>query len=250
MSPIRHFKAATVALVASCLLLNSSPALAASGGDGGGSAGGAKAGGAPPAETQAYPAPWKVLPPDTDGPGGPFGLLWFPISAAETKDSSLLTSKVLLSQSARCVTMVIVEPDNFPVRTKFEIPPGDSSVVLVDFQNEVLARFVPSGDPISAGPIERMVQAELDRRETDLKAALEAANQKIKQKDVDAAVALLTPIWEQRCVVPDLGKKAAKALKKIGHPVEVGGLLDRDGRLPGVSTAMNAQADRDAAAHR
>ena len=33
---------------------------------------------------------------------------------------------------------------------------------------------------------------------------------------------MLTEIWEQHCLVPDVAKKAAKALKKIGHPVEVG----------------------------
>jgi len=243
MTPTRHFKAATVALVACCLVFNSGPLLATCGGGGGGGVGGARAGGTPPTETQAYHVPWKALGPDEAGPGGPLGVLWFPASAAEAKESDLLTSRTLSVLSARCVTMAIVAPDDVRLRTDFEIPAG-SGVVLVDERNEVIARVVPSGPTILAGPVEKMVQAELDRREGEAKAALEAANEKIKQKDLDAATALLTPIWDQRCVVPDVAKKAAKALKKIGHPVEVGDLRNWDGRLPDLSAATTAEIVR------
>ena len=116
--------------------------------------------------------------------------------------------------------MAIVETDNRKVRAEHEIPEPGAGAILVDLNNEVVARVVYNGTPMQAEQVERMVQAELDRRESHAKTALEAANQKIKQKDADGAAALLTPIWEQRCIVPDLAKKAAKALKKIGRPVE------------------------------
>lgn len=244
MTPTRHLKTATVALVVSCLVFNAGPSLATCGGGGGGGVGGAKAGGTPLTETKAYHVPWKVLGPDEVGPGGPLGVLWFPSSAAEAKDSPLLTSRTLSVLSARCVSLAIVTPTNLPVRSKYEVPEPGSDVVLVNERNDVLARVVPSVTPPSAGPVEQMVQTELDRRENEAKAALEAANEKIKQKDLDGATALLTQIWEQRCVVPDVARKAAKTLKKIGHPVEVGDLRDWDGRLPDLSPATASEIVR------
>ena len=244
MSPIRHFKAATVALVASCLVFHSGPTLATCGGGGGGGVGGAKAGGTPPTETQAYHVPWKVLASDEDTPGGLLTLLWFPATAAEAKDSSLLTSRTLSVASARCVGMAIVTPDNVRARSKYEIPAKSSAAVLLGATDDVIALFVPSGPTMTAGPVEKLVQAELDRHENEAKAALEAANEKIRQKDIDGALPLLTSIWDQRCVVPDVAKKAAKALKKIGHPVEVGDLLDWDGRLPDLSATTTAEIVR------
>lgn len=244
MTPTRPSKAATIALVASCLVFNSGPALATCGGGGGGGVGGAKVGGSAPTETQAYHVPWRNLPRDDSGPGGPIGLLWFPASVEETEVSSLLTSRKLALQSARCVNMVIVDLDNLSRRKRFDIPVPGAGVVLVDERNEVLARVVHSGTPIAAEPVERMVQAELDRREDSAKAALDAANQKIKQKDFEGANTILQRIWAQRCVVPDVAKKAAKALKKIGHPVEVGDLGGWDGRMPDLSAATTASIVR------
>ena len=209
MSLIHLPKAATISLLAWCLVLGGNPALAASGGR---SAGG---GGA-----SADRVPWMVLGPDEAGPGGPLGVLWFPLSDAETKESGLLTSAKLGAQSTRCVGMVIVAPENRKVRAEFEIAEPGTGVVLVDRNNEVAARIVYGGSPIEVGHVERMVEAELDRRERDATVALEAANQKINEKDIDGAEALLTWIWRERCVVPDHAKKAAKALKKIGRPVD------------------------------
>jgi tetratricopeptide (TPR) repeat protein len=235
MTPTRRFKAATVALVACGLIFNSGPTLATCGGGGGGGIGGARAGGTPETETQAYHVPWKILGPDEAGPGGPLGLMWFPASAAEAKASGLLTSRTLTMQSARCVTMVIVPPNYGPVRAKFEIPDGMSGVVMVTAQNEVAARVGPESGTIAVDQVEKMLDTELDKRDDAAKASLDAATEKIKQKDNDGATVLLTQIWDQRCVVPGVAKKAAKALKKIGHPVEVSELDDWDGRLPDLS---------------
>jgi len=244
MTPTRRFKAATIALIVSSLVFHSTPLLATCGGGGGGGVGGARAGGSPPTETQAYHVPWKVLSPDEAGPGGPLEVLWFPASAAEAKESGLLTSRTLSVLSARCVIMAIVAPDDVRLRSRYEIPQHGSGVVLVDGHDDMIAIVVPSGPTILVGPVEKMVEAELDRRENAAKSALDAANEKIKQNDLEAAKALLTPIWDQRCVVPDVAKKAAKALKKIGHPVEVGDLLNWDGRLPDLSAATTAEIVR------
>jgi tetratricopeptide (TPR) repeat protein len=55
---------------------------------------------------------------------------------------------------------------------------------------------------------------------------------------------MLTEIWEQHCLVPDVAKKAAKALKKIGHPVEVGDAGLGEGRSPDLSSATTAEIVR------
>jgi tetratricopeptide (TPR) repeat protein len=195
-------------------------------------------------ETQAYHVPWKVLGPEEPGPGGPIGLMWFPVSAEEAKASQLLTSRTLTMQSARCVSMAIVPPNYAPVRSKYGIPDGQSGVVLVDSRNEMAAIVGPDAGPISVSLVEKMVDAELDKREDDAKLSLDSANEKIKAKDVDAATVLLNGIWDQRCIVPDVAKKAAKALKKIGHPVEVSDLSGWDGRLPDLSAKTTTEIVR------
>jgi tetratricopeptide (TPR) repeat protein len=244
MTPTRRLKVATIALVVAALVFDSAPTLATCGGGGGGGVGGARAGGSRPTETQAYRVPWTVVGPSEVVPGGALGLFWFPSSAAEAKESSLLTSRTLALISARCVALAIVTPDNASVRTKYEIPELGSGVVLVDESAAVIGRVAPEGKPISAGPVEKLLEAELDKREDSAKSTLEAANEKIKQQDLDAATAMLTQIWEQHCVVPDVAKKAAKALKKLGHPVEVGVLERWDGRMPDLSTATTAMIVR------
>jgi tetratricopeptide (TPR) repeat protein len=245
MTPTRLRKAATIALVASCLVVDPVPTMATCGGGGGGGVGGARVGGSSgPTETQAYHVPWTVVGPSQVVPGGALGVYWFPSSAAEAKESTLLTSRTLAVLSARCISLAIVTPDNTPVRTKYEIPELGSGVVLVDEAAAVIGRVPADGKPIEARPVEKLLEGELDKREDAAKATLDAANEKIRSKDVDGATALLTQIWEQHCVVPDVAKKAAKALKKLGHPVEVGDLERWDGRLPNLSPATTAEIVR------
>ena len=244
MTPIRPLKAVTIALVVSSLVFDSVPTLATCGGGGGGGVGGAKVGGSGPTETQTYHVPWTVVGPSQVVPGGALGVYWFPSSAAEAKESTLLTSRTLAVLSARCVSLAIVTPDNTSVRTKYEIPELGSGVVLVDEAAAVIGRVAADGKPVEARPVEKLLEDELDKREDAAKSALEAANEKIKAKDLDAATAMLTQIWDQHCVIPDVAKKAAKALKKIGHPVEVGDLGSWDGRMPDLSSTTTAEIVR------
>jgi len=244
MTPTRISKTATIALLVSSLCLDSVPTLATCGGGGGGGVGGARAGGSAPTEAEAYHVPWTVVGPTEVVPGGALGVFWFPSSAAEAKESSLLTSRTLTVLSARCVALAVVTPDNAPVRKKYGIPELGSGVVLVDGNAAEIGRVAPDGKPIQAGPVEKMLESALDTREDAAKRALELANEKVKQKDVDGATAMLTPIWEQHCLFPDVAKKAAKALKKLGHPVEVGDAGVRNGRAPDLSDATTLEIVR------
>jgi tetratricopeptide (TPR) repeat protein len=123
---------------------------------------------------------------------------------------------------------------------KYEIPGTGAGVVLVDETDAEVGRVVGN----ETVPVERLVEGALDKREDEAKTALTSANDLIKAKDVDAATTLLTKIWDQRCTVPDVAKKAAKALKKIGRPVEVGELGAWDGRMPDLSRATTAEMVR------
>ena len=206
--------------------------------------GGARAGGSAPTESQAYHVPWTIVGPTEVLPGGALGVYWFPSSPGEAKDSSLLTSRTLSVLSARCVALALVTPDNTATRTKYGIPELGSGAVIVDANSVEIGRVEPDGKPISASPVEKILNAELDKREDAAKGTLEQANEKIKQNDVDGAATMLTQIWDQHCLVPDVAKKAAKALKKIGRPVEVGALGSWDGRSPDLSKNVTAEIVR------
>jgi tetratricopeptide (TPR) repeat protein len=244
MKPTRPWKFATIAWIVVSFGLDPVPSFATCGGGGGGGTGGARIGGSGPTESQAYHVPWIVVGPSDVVPGGALGVFWFPASAAEAKASSLLTSRTLAALSARCVALAIVTPDNASVRQKYGIPEVGSGAVLVDENAAEIGRVEADGKPIGAGPVEKILTAELDKREDRAKSTLDLANEKIKANDVDAATAMLTGIWEQHCLVPDVAKKAAKALKKIGHPVEVGAAAIPDGRSPDLSAVTTAEIVR------
>jgi tetratricopeptide (TPR) repeat protein len=139
--------------------------------------------------------------------------------------------------------MALITPDNEAARKKYGIPELGSGVVLVDGNAAELGRVDPDGKPVTASPVEKLLSAELDKREDAAKSTLDLANEKIKQNDLDGATAMLTQVWDQHCLVPDIAKKAAKALKKIGHPVEVGESL-WDGRTPDLSAATTKEIVR------
>ncbi len=244
MSPTRASRTAMIAVLVSSLCVGPAPTYATCGGGGGGGMGGARMGGSAPTETESYHVPWTVVGPSEVVPGGALGVFWFPSSAAEAKASTLLTSRTLSVLSSRCVALAIVTPDNEPVRKKYGIADLGSGVVLVDSTSAEIGRVDGEGKPMAAGPVEKLLEAELDKRADAAKASLDQANQKIKANDVDGAAELLTQIWEQHCVIPDVAKKAAKALKKIGRPVEVGELGNWNGRQPDLSPATTAEIVR------
>ncbi|HRC86942.1 MAG TPA: hypothetical protein PK413_15140, partial [Thermoanaerobaculia bacterium] len=72
--------------------------------------------------------------------------------------------------------------------------------------------------------VERLLIGELDRREDALKELFKGAEKKAST-DRDGAVADYQKVWAERCLFPSYGKKAAKALKKLGVAVEEAALL-------------------------
>jgi tetratricopeptide (TPR) repeat protein len=178
---------------------------------------------------QTYRVPWKVVR-SAGTAGGDAGrkeglvLYWFPTSPGEARASDLQTSRILTLLAARCVAMDLVTSDNQPLRSQFAAAGPGAAVVLATVEGKELGRLAddpakPRERRVSAAQVEKLVGAELKSRETALDRQLEAARAKEKQGDADGAAALYTGIWAERCLFPDSGKKAAKALKKLGRPV-------------------------------
>jgi tetratricopeptide (TPR) repeat protein len=209
-------------LVSFCLVLlitlpaGLQPASATCGGGGGGGMGGATSSGGTP---MVYRVPWKVVGRGAAPPDGLLVVYWFPVSPETVKGSDLLTSRYLALSSAPCVGMALVTNDNAELRGKYGAPASEPIAVLASKDGTEIARAKADGGKVKVDAVEALLKKEMDRREDEAKAMLDAAGKKADQKDAAGAEALYMQVWEQRCLLPGPAKKAAKALKKLGKPV-------------------------------
>lgn len=189
-----------------------SPAFATCGGGGGGGGGGMSSGGS--SIQQTYPVPWKLREPK-DPPAAGLVLYWFPLTKEELKKSSLRESRTLSLYASQCVSMELAD---------YQTPEGQK--LVGDAKPPVAVLATPDGAPIgkaeNAGGIlkvaqvEKLVESEVKQRESALDAKLKEAKEKSKAGDAAAAVELLRPVLEQKCMFPGKAKDAAKELKKLG----------------------------------
>jgi tetratricopeptide (TPR) repeat protein len=238
------------------LLLPAAPVLATCGGGGGGGVGGVPRGGGggsfrlPPENQGIYQVPWKVLLPGNPPPPGLLVLYWFPASPKEQRSSDLLDSRPLTLAAARCVGLAAVSGDHAELREKYKVAADVSTAVLVlaappanavaaadsatpanptDATELARVQGGKEGQPVARGEVERMLKEGMKRQEKAAGEQLDAAEARADHGDKDGAVALYTQIWGQRCIAEGPAKKAAKALKKLGHPVPD----ERSQALPG-----------------
>ncbi len=207
-----------------CLLVLSAPLGATCGGGGGGGMGGASpdGGGGP----VTYFVGWKVLEAGHDKPADAQLLLyWFPTSPAEVKASPLVTSRGLSLASERCVAPLIVPTDNAALRDAHHAPADQPVLVLADLDGTEVARIASDGGKFDVRGVEKTVKSELDKREDATESALKAAEKQADAGDKPGAIAAYQKVWASRCLFPSYGKKAAKALKKLGAPVQDAELL-------------------------
>jgi tetratricopeptide (TPR) repeat protein len=207
-----------VAFALALLLLPPMPASATCGGGGGGGTGGVvpDLGGGEP---MVYRVAWKVLPPGSERLQAPLAVYWFPTSPAEARVSPLQTSRSLSLAGSRCVAMAIVTSDNQALRETFKAPMGEQAVVVADADGTDVARVTAKDGKLDLKAIEKLLSSTLDERETALKALAQEAEKKAAT-DKDGAIADYQRVWEQRCLFPSLGRKAAKSLKKLGVQVD------------------------------
>ncbi len=204
------------------------PVVATCGGGGGGGVGGV----APPADLDAprgigsddldtYRVPWRILLPGDALPDGVLVLYWFPASAQEEHASELLASRQLTLAAARCVALVVVTSDNEALRAKYGVKPDAALAVLVDSSDGgELGRAGGKHGPLGRDEVETLVRRGIDRSADGIDRLLDGARVKAEHGDAEAAIAGYTRVWQARCLAPKPAKKAAKALKKLGHPVE------------------------------
>ncbi|MEO8197169.1 MAG: tetratricopeptide repeat protein, partial [Thermoanaerobaculia bacterium] len=224
------------------MLVSLSPAAATCGGGGGGGMGGVSSGGI--GEAEVYRVPWKVLDPQAAPVPEPSGLsvLWFPVSRDEARGSQLLESRYLTVTIAPCTGFWIVPSDAAALRLKFGALDGTAAALLVGADGVELARLAPEKGQLRVGSLERLLRAELDRRRAVAEARLDEAVAKEKAGESDAAVGLYQEIFAHRCLLPAAARKAQKALKRLGRPVE-----EEDAALelpqPDLSEARTAEMD-------
>jgi tetratricopeptide (TPR) repeat protein len=201
--------------LALALSLSSLPASATCGGGGGGGNGGVMPSlGAD--QPRVYRVSWKVLSQGAAKPQTPLAVYWFPNTPEEARKSPLQTSRSLSLAGERCVSMAIVPADNQPLHEAFKATAG-SPVVVIATADGAEAGRAPAGDTRA---VEKLLDEALDDREIVLKDLIGGAEKKAKAGDRDGAVADYQKVWKERCLVPSLGRKAAKGLDKLGVKVE------------------------------
>jgi tetratricopeptide (TPR) repeat protein len=207
-----------------------------------------------------YRVSWKVLGQGAVPPAADLWnlvLYWFPTTPEQAQGSPLQTSRALSMAGARCIAMALVTPDNQALHEAFKVPAGSPAAVLATLDGTELGRVDAPNGNLEARPVEKMLDSAIDKREDTLDALLNGAEKKAAG-DHDGAVTDYKKVWTERCLFPKLGKKAAKALKKLGVDVEQAALLrlgpdtlpepDVKGRNTEVEAALRAGLDAELAA--
>jgi len=236
-SPSRCFaQLLTVALAAQLIV---APVWATCGGGGGGGTGGITS-----SAPQVYHVPWVTVG-GVAPPAGDLVVYWFPTSKEQVKGSALRTSRSLTLWSAQCVGVGMVPAENNALRQRFAVN-GTPTAVLAGSDGKEIGRVEAADGQLNATPVEKLVRSELEKREDQVKQALKQAKAKNKSGDQDAAAELYGEVFQHACLFPSSGKKAAKALKKMGRKVEIAGLdLDApDFPRPDLGRRTSAKMER------
>ena len=167
--------------------------------------------------------PWKILEPGSDpidvANGAPLVLFWIPASRDELRRSELLTSRELAGYAAQCIGLEIVRPDDDEMIERLGATGSVPAALLVDRDLHVVARTARDSDGLRASAVTRMMRDALRAQEDAAGSALDEARRKLDAGERDAAVALYTGVWQQRCLFPREGRDAQRALRKLGVPV-------------------------------
>lgn len=240
---MRNVVRVAIALVIAATLLPS--AWATCGGGGGGGMGGVmpRTTTMPPLmgdprgneRINAYAVPWRILKEGEKPLANPLVVYWFPSNDDEMKHGELLSSRLLSLFSAQCVGMQLVRPDDAATIAKWNVAAKRPIALLASGDKEV-ARTEADKGVVPVYKVENMVDAELYQRSVALDQQLDQAASKAKAGDKDAAIATYQKVWEQRCLAPDRGRAAQKALRKLGVSVKDAELRTTD---PVITPEMN-----------
>jgi tetratricopeptide (TPR) repeat protein len=219
-TPLQSLPARFLAVVL-ITLFAVSPAWATCGGGGGGGGGGMSGGSG--SDGEVYNVPWKVRAPKDPPPKG-LVVYWFPNSKEELQKSSLRVSRPLSLYATQCISLELAD---------YRLPNAQKLIGESKLPVAVLA--TPDGTPVNklenkdgklkVELLEKLVESEVKQREAALDENLKQAKAKATEGEKDAAIKLLQPVVEQKCMFPKKAKEAAKELKKLGVN-EVAALAD------------------------
>lgn len=159
--------------------------------------------------------PWKFFEKGVTAPTTPVALYWLPASEKETNDSPMLTSRALFEGASRCVSTIIVLPQDAAMVAKLGATGKLPMVVFTD-SHGTITRSVPN---VRLSAVERALHDELNARDEAMYHAMTDAR-RLASTDKNAAIALYRNVWDDRCLFPTVGTEAQHALKALGVTVE------------------------------
>jgi len=232
-----------IVAVTAILLFVFADAYATCGGGGGGGMGGINRGGFGPMNTpqqeqqpKPYIVPWRVLKTGDAPLTTPITVYWFPATPEEMNKSELVQSRNLTLYSAQCIGMQLVKPEDTDTATKWNVTADKRPIALLVSDGKEVARVTTDHGSLPSAQVENAIHHELYLRGVDLDMQIADAKKKADAGDKDGAVAAYQKVWEQRCMLPDRGREAQKALKKLGVSVKDAELRAAD---PITTAAMN-----------
>ncbi|GAC1673102.1 MAG: hypothetical protein NVS9B4_27750 [Candidatus Acidiferrum sp.] len=211
-----------VALLMVGLLFFSAPLTwATCGGGGGGGMGGMSSGAGMSGGTGAgssepvYRVPWRLIQPND--PPATAGLLvyWLPSSQRELQMSSLLNSRTLSLYASQCVTLGVVDAST-AIGQKYAAGEKLPLAVIAQPDGTLISKAENKNGFLKVDQVEKLLEAEMKKREEALKEKLEDAKNKAKAGDSQTAIQEYRSVLEQKCLFPKQAKDATKALKKLG----------------------------------
>jgi tetratricopeptide (TPR) repeat protein len=140
--------------------------------------------------------------------------------------------------------MAIVTTDNADLRGKLAGGEAGPSVVLASSDGKEIARVKAAQGRLEAADVEAMLRAEIDQRKKAVQQSLDAAKEKSSANDAEGAEALYRQVWEQRCLFPEPARKAVKALKKMGRPIQDDETSTLDVREPSFTDSVQTEIVR------
>jgi hypothetical protein len=147
------------------------------------------------------------------------GLYWLPASSDEMQKSALRTSRSLLEADLRCVSLLVVLPDDAATIEKLGATGKLPTAVLLDSEGVVIRRAESVRGVLRPAAVEQIVSDELGARDEAMYHDMAEARRRVGSGDSDGAIRLYQKIWDDRCLFPLAGTEAQRALKLLGVTV-------------------------------
>src|SRR5947209_20512253 len=160
--------------------------------------------------------PWKILTPGDPPPSTELVLYWIPLSSDDFRHSELLTYRPLTTYARECVSLAVVRADDAAMIARLEASEKLPIAVLVGADGRIIGKVDHERGALRAAAVDKLLRDAIRAREEALDRDLDDAPKKLGIGDRDAAVALYRRVWEHRCLFPQHGREAERALKKLG----------------------------------